>query len=273
MNVNGDTLDEPTRRSASTSHPANATIADARASGTITDDDDPPTLSINDVTVTEGDSRTTTATFTVTLSAASGQTVTVDYATADGTATAPGRLHGDHRHADLHTRADDEDRQRPDRRRHARRGRRDVHGRPDEPVQRDDRRRPGPRHDHRRRPPPASVHQRRHRDRGQRGHVTATFTVSLGRRAPAVTVHYATADGTATAPADYAADSGTLNFAAGPDDPAVTVPSRRHARRGGRDVHVNLTSAVNATIADGQGLGTITDDDPLADARRSTTSA
>ena len=42
------------------------------------------------MTVTEGDRGTANATFTVTLSAASGQTVTVDYATADGTADAAG---------------------------------------------------------------------------------------------------------------------------------------------------------------------------------------
>src|SRR5206468_4295457 len=48
-----------------------------------------PTLSINGATVSEGPVGTTTlATFTISLSAASTQTITVDYATADGTATA-----------------------------------------------------------------------------------------------------------------------------------------------------------------------------------------
>src|SRR5205814_2734277 len=42
-----------------------------------------------DVTVSEGNSGTTNANFTVTLSTASSKTVTVNYATADGTATAP----------------------------------------------------------------------------------------------------------------------------------------------------------------------------------------
>ena len=46
------------------------------------------------MTVTEGDSGTQTATFTVSLSAPSGKPITVDYATADGTATAPGGLRG-----------------------------------------------------------------------------------------------------------------------------------------------------------------------------------
>jgi subtilisin-like proprotein convertase family protein len=46
------------------------------------------TLSLSDVSVAEGNSGTTNATFTVSLSPASSGTVTVDYATANGTATA-----------------------------------------------------------------------------------------------------------------------------------------------------------------------------------------
>ena len=47
-----------------------------------------PTLTIGDVTVTEGNSGTAVATFTVTLAPANpSQTVTVDYATTNGTAT------------------------------------------------------------------------------------------------------------------------------------------------------------------------------------------
>lgn len=69
---------------------SNATLADASATGTITDDDTAPTVSISGPTasITEGDSGSTTATFTLTLSEASGQTVSVTYATSDGTASA-----------------------------------------------------------------------------------------------------------------------------------------------------------------------------------------
>src|SRR6266850_489864 len=72
------------------SSPANATIARAQATGTITNDDAAPlpTLSIADVTQAEGNAGTSNAVFTVTLSAASASTVTVQYATANGTATA-----------------------------------------------------------------------------------------------------------------------------------------------------------------------------------------
>jgi len=48
----------------------------------------PPSVSINDVTVTEGNTGSVNATFTVTLSAAADDDVTVHYATADINATA-----------------------------------------------------------------------------------------------------------------------------------------------------------------------------------------
>ena len=53
------------------------------SSGTITDDDASPTISVNDATENAGE-----VIFTVSLSAASGKSITVDYATADGTSTA-----------------------------------------------------------------------------------------------------------------------------------------------------------------------------------------
>jgi len=55
---------------------------------TIVDDDPAPKVSIDDVSVAEGNSGTTDFTFTVSLSAASGQTVSVNYTTADNTALA-----------------------------------------------------------------------------------------------------------------------------------------------------------------------------------------
>jgi hypothetical protein len=47
----------------------------------------PPSLRIDDLTVTEGNAGTVAATLTVTLSAASSETITVAYATGNGTAT------------------------------------------------------------------------------------------------------------------------------------------------------------------------------------------
>ena len=57
VQVRGDLLDEPDENYyVNLSGPANATIDDGQGEGTITDDDGPPALSINDVTITEGDS-------------------------------------------------------------------------------------------------------------------------------------------------------------------------------------------------------------------------
>ena len=87
--VNGDVLDEINEQFVvNLSNPSNATFSDSFGVATITDDDPLPALSIGDATVTEGDSGTVDATFTVTLAPVSGRTVSVQYATADGSATA-----------------------------------------------------------------------------------------------------------------------------------------------------------------------------------------
>jgi hypothetical protein len=88
--VNGDTTYE--LNEAFTVHLSNAVgagISDADGTGTITNDDAAPSFSIGDVYVSEPQSGTSNATFTVTLSAPMPNVVSVDYATADGTATAP----------------------------------------------------------------------------------------------------------------------------------------------------------------------------------------
>ena len=87
--INGDALNEPDETFyVNLSGAQNATIARTQAQGTILNDDSAPSLTINDVSVSEGNSGTKTLNFTVTLSKPSGQTVTVNYATADGTAKA-----------------------------------------------------------------------------------------------------------------------------------------------------------------------------------------
>ena len=63
---------------------------DPQGTGTILDDDDPPSLSIADAGVTEGNSGTRSVTLDVTLDAPSGRNIAVDFATADGSATFAG---------------------------------------------------------------------------------------------------------------------------------------------------------------------------------------
>jgi hypothetical protein len=90
VDVNGDTLDEAVETfDVNVSNAVGATIADGTGIGTITEDDPPPALSIGGAPIAEGDGGTVDATFTVSLSSPSGRTVSVDYSTADGLATAP----------------------------------------------------------------------------------------------------------------------------------------------------------------------------------------
>ena len=92
---------------------------------------------------------------------------------------------------------------------------------------------------------------------------TATFHVTLTNpSADAISVDYATADGSATAGLDYTATSGTLNFAAGEVSKTITVAiSEDTIYEGDETFTVDLSGAVNATIADNQGLGTIEDNE------------
>jgi hypothetical protein len=85
--VLGDRIAEPAESfTVNLSSPTNALIADDQGIGTILDNE--PRISINNVNKAEGKSGSTTFTFTVSLSAAYDQTVTVKYATANGTAKA-----------------------------------------------------------------------------------------------------------------------------------------------------------------------------------------
>jgi hypothetical protein len=91
--VNGDTVVESNETFfVNLTAPTNATIADPQGLGTIVNDDGgpvilpAPTLRINDVSVLEGNAGTVNAVFRVTLSAASPETVTVTATSADGTA-------------------------------------------------------------------------------------------------------------------------------------------------------------------------------------------
>jgi hypothetical protein len=99
---------------------------------------------------------------------------------------------------------------------------------------------------------------------GNDGSANATFRLTLSfAHAQAITVHYETVDGSATAGSDFTAASGDVTFAPGEISKTVTV-----AVLGDRlaepteNFFVNLSAASNATIADGQGVGTLIDDEP-----------
>jgi hypothetical protein len=100
--------------------------------------------------------------------------------------------------------------------------------------------------------------------------VDAVFNVTVSP-APTVvtTVQYATADNTATAPADYTSTSGTLTFNPGVTTLSIAVAINNDnifelgaALSGEETFFVNLTNPTNASISDAQGVGTIHDDEP-----------
>lgn len=88
VTVNGDSVVEPTETFfVNVTNVSGALVADGQGIGTISNDDS-PSLSINDVSASEGNAGTTTFTFTVTstLPAPAGG-ISFDIATANGTAT------------------------------------------------------------------------------------------------------------------------------------------------------------------------------------------
>ena len=266
VTVTGDTTVEPNETFVvNLSGATNAVIGDAQGQATLTNDDAAASsLSINDVSLTEGNSGTKAATFTVTLAPASTQSVTVAYATANGTATAgsdyvaaSGTLTFA---AGVTTQTI------------AVSIIGDTTIEPDETVQvnlssatnavigdpqavatvtNDDL-------------PSLAINDVSVTE-GNSGTRTATFTVTL---APAstqpVTVAYATANGTATAGSDYVATSGTLTLAAGitTQTIAVTVTGDTTVEPDESFV-VNLSGPANAVIGDAQGQATVTNDDAV----------
>ncbi|HET6712365.1 MAG TPA: Calx-beta domain-containing protein [Actinomycetota bacterium] len=91
ITVNGDLLDEADETfEVVLSGAVGATITDDEGLGTIEDDDPPPTVSVPaTASVPEGnDGDVSYAVVDITLDAPSGRTVSVDFSTADGTATA-----------------------------------------------------------------------------------------------------------------------------------------------------------------------------------------
>jgi large repetitive protein len=244
---------------------ANAGIADTQATGTIRDDDPLPSLSVNDVVVTEPDTGNNAAVFTISLSAASGKDVSVHYETADGSAlsdTDYTQTSGDAlipagaRTADVAVPVSLDGQDEPDETFalnlsspvNATLG---LKSSGTATVVDDD-------------PTPGIVIGDAVVDEGDEGLSNAVFPVSL--TAPAagdVTVEYATGDGNAIAGTDYNAASGSLTFAPGQRTASVSVPVIGDALdEDNEDFEVTLSNVTGgATLIDGESTGSIVDDD------------
>ena len=98
---------------------------------------------------------------------------------------------------------------------------------------------------------------------GSTGSRNALVTVRLSAASSnPVTVDYATGDGTAVAPGDYAAKSGTLTFAAGQTSQRISVAINGDTLdESSETALVTLASPSGAALGDPQGTITILDDD------------
>jgi chitinase len=276
--VVGDDVVEPDERFTVTLTNASAgtQIVTGTGTGTIVNDDtgNPPTnsqLSIGDTRVIEGDNGVTHAVFTVSLNRAPGSTgpVGVDYATADGSATTLDRDYtAKSGHLDF-TGAKTSDTVVVD-------VLGDVGVEPDEAftvnlsnatgadvmapgrgtgtIVNDDNPTPLPR---------ASIGDVSVTE-GNNGRTQATFTVTLDRvpSAPA-SLHFATANGTAVAPADYIATSGDLQFGTATSRTISVDVVGDVVGEPNETFTVGLSGATGLVIDDGTGVGTIIDDDPV----------
>ena len=260
--IKGDTLDEAHETfDVNLSSAAGATISDSRGIGTITDDDAPPALSINDVSRTETNGPLN---FTVRLSKTSGTDVTVRFTTADSSARAPADYTATtgtltipagqtSRTVAVQIREDSLD----------------------EPTERfllnlsnptgatisdssgggtitdDDT------------APSVSI-----RDTGVREGSVAGFLVVLSRPSGRnVTVRWTTEQSSARAGSDFTPIAGTLTIPAGQSTGSVFVQVLQDRLDEPNEIfRVRLTSATNARRADSSGQATIFDDDPRPNA-------
>ena len=102
---------------------------------------------------------------------------------------------------------------------------------------------------------------------GNAGTTNLTFTISYTGTSNTISVDWATANGTATAPADYTASSGTATFTVGgPMSRTITIPVVGDLLDEANETFtVNLTNPqppATADITTATGTGTITDNDP-----------
>ena len=102
---------------------------------------------------------------------------------------------------------------------------------------------------------------------GDSGSTQASLSVTVSPPATGpVTVGWATANGTAISPGDYTAASGSLTIPAGGAGSIAVAVTGDTALESFETFSVNLAGPVGATIADGQGIVTIANDEPVLEA-------
>ncbi|HEX7247961.1 MAG TPA: Calx-beta domain-containing protein [Actinomycetota bacterium] len=261
ISVSGDNLFEGTETFAiNLSNANNATIGDPQGVGTIYDNEGPPALIVTDTSAAESDGAMG---FTVLLTSGSVSPVTVDYATASGTATATDdytTTSGTLTFASGQTSksvavpvvqdalAEDTETFTV--------SLSNASGAPVTAAQGigsitdDDA------------DPSVSVSNVSVAE-GAAGTTSATFTVSLSAAAGReVAVDAATSDTTAVAGTDYTSASSTVTFAAGETSKSFVVTVAGDlVFEGDETFAVTLAAPVNADLGDANGVGTITDDD------------
>jgi hypothetical protein len=259
VGILADTLDETNETVTITlSNATLATISDSTGTLTITDDDTAPSISIANVSAAENAS---TATMTATIDAASGKDVTFDYATSDGTATAGSDYTAGSGSLTISAGqttktftvpitddTTDENNETVTVAISNAANTSNTTASATLTITDNDN------------PPSLSIADAQSTDESA---TSTTLTVSLSSAsAKAITVDYATSDGTATAGSDYTATSGTLSFAAGETSKTIEVtPIQDNTFEGNETVTITISNPSNATISDATATFTITEDD------------
>ncbi|MBX3414228.1 MAG: hypothetical protein KF708_16190 [Pirellulales bacterium] len=261
--VLGDTVDEPDETFFVTlTSPENATLEDATATGTIIDDD-LPTMTIADASLVEGDSGTLAMQFTVTLTTPAQGTVSVNYTTVSGTATAGVDFQPVSNTLVFSAGQSQRTISVPiigDLIREPNETFEVVLSSPSGAVLGDDRA-TGTIIDND--PTPTITIQGGSASEGNFGTSPLSFTVTLSNPSSTpITVQYATGAGSASEGVDYQAASGTVTFAPGQVQQTISINIIGDLRdEFDETVSVVLSNASGASIGGAQATGTIVDDD------------
>jgi len=257
--VLGDILTEGTETFAiNLSSPVNGTIGDAQAIGTIYDNEGPPALVVTDA---GADENAGTMSFNVIMTSGSLSTETVDYASADGTATKPGdytattgslSFTSGQTGKTIVVPITNDGMNEADETFSVSLSNASVavtDGSATGSIYDDD-------------PEPTISVADSSAPEADGG---LSFTVSLSAASgQEVDVDYATTDGSASSTSDFTAVSGTAIIAAGSTSTQIDVPVADDTTyEGAEGLTVDLTAPYNASILDAQGVGSITNDDPV----------